>query len=85
MLDNIDGWIYSSHINTDIKLELSFWSYYITSIYWVIATFTSVGYGDIRGYTEKEMIFQIILEMIGIAFYGYMIGTFQMLFSQLAT
>ena len=84
MLDNFDGWIYNSHINQDIKLELNFWSYYIASVYWIISTFTSVGYGDIRGYTDKEMIFQLILIMISIAFYGYMIGTFQMLFSQLA-
>ena len=52
-----------------------FWSFYTAAIYWVITTFTSVGYGDIRGYTIEERCFQIVLMMIGIAFYGYMIGT----------
>lgn len=85
MLDNSSGWIYHSHVHEVIQLELNYWSYYTTAIYWVIATFTSVGYGDIRGYTDKERFFQIAVEMIGIAFYGYMIGTFQMLFKEIAT
>ena len=33
-------------------MELDYRSYYIAAIYWVIATFTSVGYGDVFGYTE---------------------------------
>jgi len=61
----------------------NFWSFYIAAVYWVITTFTSVGYGDISGYTLEERIFQIALMMIGIAFYGYMIGTFQNLFNEI--
>jgi len=30
---------------------------YITSIYWVITTLTTVGYGDYKGYTPEEYIF----------------------------
>ena len=51
-------------------------SLYISSIYWVIASFSSVGYGDIKGFTTEEYMYQILIEMIGIGFYGYMIGTF---------
>lgn len=29
---------------------------YITSIYWVITTLTTVGYGDYKGYTPKEYL-----------------------------
>tara|TARA_B110000285_G_C14628914_1_gene382487 strand:+ start:250 stop:471 length:222 start_codon:yes stop_codon:yes gene_type:complete len=29
----------------------------ITSVYWVITTFTSVGYGDIIGFTPLENIY----------------------------
>ena len=54
-------------------------------MYWVITTFTSIGYGDIKGHTDNEFIFQMIVEMIGIAFYGYMIGTFQTLFAAIET
>ena len=64
-------------------IEPNFGSYYIAAVYWIITTFTSVGYGEIRGYTIKENVFQIVLMMIGIAFYGYMIGIFQTLFSEM--
>jgi len=30
---------------------------YITSIYWVITTLTTVGYGDYKGYTPDEYLF----------------------------
>ena len=55
---------------------------YATSVYWVIATFTSVGYGDVKGDTPLEYVFQLFVEMIGIAFYGYMLGMFQSMFSK---
>jgi len=45
-------------------------------VYWVIASFSSVGYGDIKGHTKTEWLYQLVVEMIGIALYGYMIGTF---------
>ena len=51
-------------------------SLYITSVYFIITTFSSVGYGDVYGDTLMEWTFQIILEMLGIIVFGYMIGTF---------
>jgi hypothetical protein len=74
MLNHNDGWIYALY--EDNLINPNFKSIYIASVYWVITTFTSVGYGDIRGYTTFEHFFQLALMMIGIAFYGYMIGTF---------
>ena len=74
MINIKDGWIYINHME-GIQ-DLDYRSCYISSIYWVTTTFTSVGYGDIKGNTDYELIFQILVEMIGIAFYGYMIGTF---------
>jgi voltage-gated potassium channel len=81
MLNEHDGWIYNLY--QDNMLEPDFWSYYTAAVYWIITTFTSVGYGEIRGYTINENVFQIVLMMIGIAFYGYMIGIFQTLFSEM--
>ena len=51
-------------------------SLYITSVYFIITTFSSVGYGDVYGDTLMEWLFQIVLEMLGIIVFGYMIGTF---------
>lgn len=51
----------------------------------MITSFSSVGYGDVKGHTYDEYQYQIIIEMIGIGFYGYMIGTFQNLFAGIQT
>jgi len=56
--------------------KLDFFSIYITAIYWIITTFSSVGYGDIVGNTENELLYQMLVEMVGIGFFGYMVGTF---------
>lgn len=46
-----------------------------------MATFTSVGYGDIVGANEWENLYQMLVELIGMCFFGYMMGTFQALIS----
>lgn len=48
---------------------------YVKSIYWVITTLTTVGYGDIVGFTYNEYIYQMIVEFIGIAFFSFFIGS----------
>ena len=55
LLENETGWIYNNHLNGIQKLEFS--QIYITSIYWVITTFTSIGYGDVYGHTKLEYLF----------------------------
>lgn len=72
-----DGWIVGL-IAKRIQLD-DFFSLYITSLYWVITSFSSVGYGDVVGLTELENFFQMLVEMAGIGFFGYMVGTFQSL------
>ena len=46
-------------------IENSFQSIYFISLYYIITTITTVGYGDITGQTIKEIIFQIILLIVG--------------------
>jgi len=47
----------------------------------VITSFSSVGYGEIVGLTPVEFQYQMMVEMVGIGFFGYMVGTFQNLIS----
>ena len=62
-------------MDADMQLD-DYWSFYITSIYFIIASFSSVGYGDVYGFTQMENLYQLMLEMLGIIIFGYMIGTF---------
>ena len=76
-IDKEDGWIVA--LMADNMQQDDYWSLYITSTYFVIASFSSVGYGDVYGYTQMENLFQLMVEMLGIIVFGYMIGTFQQL------
>ena len=52
-------------------------SLYVVSLYWVITTFSSIGYGEITPITEGEIEFTLLIQMLGIGIYGYMISTIQ--------
>jgi len=41
--------------------KLSYSTLYITSIYYIITTLSTVGYGDSVGTTEAEYIFQMLV------------------------
>lgn len=77
------GWIQAGIENEIIQYD--FLSVYISAFYWVITTFTSVGYGDIVGANIYENLYQMLVEMVGIGFFGYMIGTFQTLIASMGS
>ena len=64
------NWIIYKNLN-----ESPFISVYLSSIYFLITTVTSVGYGDIIGNSFNEIIFQIILLLIGIIAYSWLISS----------
>jgi len=41
-----------------VDVEKNF-NVYVTSLYWVITTLTTVGYGDYKGYTSEEYLFYV--------------------------
>ena len=53
----------------------SFFDVYFASFYFIIATMTSVGYGDITCVSMEETYFQIILLTIGLVAYSFIIST----------
>ena len=48
---------------------------YIKSVYWVITTLTTVGYGDYKGYTPPEYLLQMMVEFLGIGIFSYLMGS----------
>ena len=60
----------------NVKMETSgFSEIYITAIYCLIMTITSVGYGDITCYSFNERIYQIILLIFGILAYSWIVSS----------
>ena len=65
---------YPNWIHNNNLVENSFTSIYFISLYFIITTITTVGYGDITGQTLKEIIFQIFLLIVGIVSYSWLIS-----------
>ena len=43
-------------------------------MYYILTTYTSVGYGDIHSTNNTERLFSIVFMIFGVAFYSYLIG-----------
>jgi hypothetical protein len=54
---------------------------YINGLYWTITTLTTIGYGDITPQTNEQKIFTMFIMAIGVGIYGYIIGNFTSLLS----
>lgn len=48
---------------------------YIVSLYWAVATTTTVGYGDIRPHTDMERAYSCVIMVFGVVAYGYIIAS----------
>ena len=64
------NWILSSRLQDSTFIEI-----YLGSLYFIIATMTSVGYGDIVCINKEETYFQILLLSIGLVAYSWIIST----------
>ena len=66
---------YSNWILETSAENESFFYIYIESLYFLITTLTTVGYGDITCHSFGERIFHILLLAVGSIFYSYIIST----------
>ena len=66
---------YPSWIHKNEFQNYPFSILYIISIYYIITTMTTVGYGDIQGDSFLEIIFRLILLAIGIIVYSWLISS----------
>ena len=68
--NSLNNWIYFN------SLELqNYYNIYIGSVYYVIETVTTVGYGDLIGKTLNEIIFQVIMLIVGTCIYSWLISS----------
>ena len=63
-------WIFFN--NLEIKY---FFHIYIGAVYYIIATVTTVGYGDLVGKNLKEIQFQVIMLIAGTCIYSWLISS----------
>lgn len=65
---NNNNWVKAS----EIFLE-TFSSQYLASIYFILTTILSVGYGDIRPFNTRERVFTCVIMIIGCFFYSFLV------------
>nr|6CJQ_A Chain A, SthK cyclic nucleotide-gated potassium channel [Spirochaeta thermophila DSM 6578]6CJQ_B Chain B, SthK cyclic nucleotide-gated potassium channel [Spirochaeta thermophila DSM 6578]6CJQ_C Chain C, SthK cyclic nucleotide-gated potassium channel [Spirochaeta thermophila DSM 6578]6CJQ_D Chain D, SthK cyclic nucleotide-gated potassium channel [Spirochaeta thermophila DSM 6578]6CJT_A Chain A, SthK cyclic nucleotide-gated potassium channel [Spirochaeta thermophila DSM 6578]6CJT_B Chain B, S len=56
---------------------------YLSAFYWTITTLTTIGYGDITPSTPTQTVYTIVIELLGAAMYGLVIGNIASLVSKL--
>ena len=65
------SWIVAMNIQDENYFDI-----YLASLYFIIVTITTVGYGDIIGNTFPEIAFQILLLILGTIAYSFIISYF---------
>jgi len=68
-MNSYPGWIIKLNIQDESYLNI-----YLTAVYFVIVTITTVGYGDITGISISEIVFQVFLLIIGTIAYSFIIS-----------
>lgn len=50
------------------------WTNYNRSLYFVVTTLTTVGYGDVTAASNTERLYVMMMMLVGVGVYGYVIG-----------
>jgi|LauGreDrversion4_2_1035121.scaffolds.fasta_scaffold139012_3 hypothetical protein len=75
-----DVWIYRAGY-----LDKEDYEVYIVSMYFVLTTFTTVGFGDINGVTVPERIFCLLLMLVGAVAFSFSISQLSTMLSHIDT
>ena len=67
--DSVDSWTYRYNLIETTTDEL-----YLTSVYFVMQTIVTIGFGDVVPKTLLERSYTLFLLLIGVGFYSYTIG-----------
>lgn len=58
-------------------------SRYVYGLYWCVTTLATVGYGDITPKTNVQMVYAMVVMILGVGIYGYVIGNVTSLLANL--
>lgn len=79
----IAHWVSCGWLNIrSYDFRLSHLTNYINAFYWSITTLTTVGYGDIIPITNAEKVYTMLVQIIGVGFYGFLIGNVASIFTK---
>lgn len=76
------GWIYDRLLKQG-TVPYHQTTTYITSIYWVFTTLSTLGYGDIFPVEKNEYLFTMLIEFMGVFLFAYMMGNINNLIEKL--
>lgn len=73
-----DSWVVRYEVDVSSAVDS-----YVHALYWTVTTMTTIGYGDITPDRLVEMIFVIIVMLLGASMYAYVIGNIASLVSNI--
>ena len=83
-------WFFISSLNPEMNWVLKYhftdktsFEQYSASLYWVVTTLATVGYGDITASNSTERAMCILVMLLGVFFYSYTVGTISNIMSGL--
>jgi hypothetical protein len=75
------GWVLLGIVTEDSWVDLLGFrekgndTLYITAIYWITMTLTTVGYGDVKGNSSDEYLYVMFVQFVGIMFFSFIMGS----------
>ena len=84
-LAKLEDFSYSTWVFRHSMIGKSNGELYLASIYWVIQTLTTVGFGDILAVTVTERVFALLVMGIGVGFYSYTVSNLSNIMAALDT